>query len=153
MTGKATRTAEERFWEKVDKDAGPGECYGWLGAVSPKGYGMFWLDGHLETAHRAAYKMFVGPVADDEVVDHVAARGCTRRDCTNTDHLEPVSNQENLRRGRRPWSDKTHCKFGHPLSGDNIYAQSLEKYGRRQCVTCARKRAREALAKARRRAA
>lgn len=34
-------TAEERFWAKVDKS---GECWLWTSAISPGGYGAFWLN-------------------------------------------------------------------------------------------------------------
>lgn len=35
--------------------------------------------------------------------------------------------------GGRKRQNKTHCKHGHPMSGDNLYITSE---GRRQCKTC-----------------
>lgn len=52
-----------------------------------------------------------------------------------------------------PASQKTHCKHGHPLSGDNL---ALTSHGKRRCLTChkagCRKRAKSALYKAKRNA-
>jgi hypothetical protein len=47
-------------------------------------------------AHRFAYLEFVGPIPDGLVLDHL----CRNKKCVNPDHLEPVTNAENLRRGR-----------------------------------------------------
>lgn len=40
-----------------------------------------------------------------------------------------------------PKAERTHCKYGHPLSGDNLY---IRKYnGTRSCRTCRDRRDRE----------
>ena len=41
---------------------------------------------------------------------------------------------------KRPWRLKTHCKWGHPYLGDNIF---ISKNGRRVCRTCRDKRTAE----------
>lgn len=46
-------------------------------------------------AHRYSYKIFIGPIADELLVDHK----CRIRACCNPDHLEAVSHSENTRRG------------------------------------------------------
>lgn len=92
-------TPLDRFLNKVvaldDEDGG---CWIWLAAVSIHGYGQFGLRNGMPTpAHRWSYQHFVGPIPDGLVIDHV----CRRRDCVNPDHLEAVTQGENLRRGRR----------------------------------------------------
>jgi hypothetical protein len=70
-------------------------------------------------------------------VDHVAARGCTNRHCFNPAHLEAVPPRENVLRGRGPSAAnrrKTHCKWGHELSPENVY--SYEGGRRRHCKSC-----------------
>jgi hypothetical protein len=89
----------DRFWEKVEV-AGP--CWHWTGATSSNGYGTFAMDArrgrerHM-TAHRAAWELLVGPIPAGYVVDHL----CKVPHCVNPDHLEPVSQLENVRRGWR----------------------------------------------------
>jgi hypothetical protein len=94
------------------------------------------------TAHRAAYRLFVGPIPDGYEVDHL----CQNRGCVNPDHLEAVPLKENRRRrdtpsGKRHWNGKkTHCKNGHPFSGANL---AIDANGRRICVSCRRTYQRE----------
>ena len=45
-------------------------------------------------AHRFSYETFVGPIPEGLQIDHL----CSTRRCVNPDHLEPVTQQENLRR-------------------------------------------------------
>jgi hypothetical protein len=55
-------TPEEaaRFWEKVDKSAGPDRCWPWKAALSEKGYGIFGLRGKTYKAPRIAYRDHYG---------------------------------------------------------------------------------------------
>lgn len=51
-----TKTNEEKFWSKVNK-LGPNDCWPWLGAKHPTGYGKLWLrlpDLICKPAHHAA---------------------------------------------------------------------------------------------------
>jgi hypothetical protein len=70
-------------------------------------------------------------------LDHL----CRNKACVNPAHLEPVTNRENVLRGVGLSAEnarKTHCKRGHPLSGDNVV---VSKGGRkRRCVACERLR-------------
>jgi hypothetical protein len=122
-------TVAERFWSKVDKTA---DCWLWQGSKS-NGYGYFYLNGKNTGAHRVAYEMLCGPIPDGLVLDHL----CQAPACVNPDHLEPVTHQENIRRGPRERYGanryKTHCSRGHKLSGDNVADQGG---GRRRCVIC-----------------
>jgi hypothetical protein len=55
-------TPEEaaRFWEKVDKSAGPDRCWPWRAALSEKGYGIFGLRGKTYKAPRIVYRDHYG---------------------------------------------------------------------------------------------
>lgn len=141
MAGKVTRSILERFWDKVEH-CEAGKCWPWIAARQHQGYGAFWMGGRMVPAHRAAYMLLVGPIPDGLVIDHL----CRNQACVNPAHMEPVTNAENLRRGNPGapalMAAKTHCKFGHPLSGENVYEHSFRLHGRRQCKTCSRARAR-----------
>ncbi len=73
-------------------------CWVWQWCKSPKGYG-FMRDrdaGRTRLAHIVYYEREHGPVSDGLELDH----RCQRRDCVNPDHLEPVTHETNLQRGR-----------------------------------------------------
>jgi hypothetical protein len=90
------RAASERFWEKVDKR---GECWIWTAGTSAAGYGLFGSgeQGKMVYAHRTAYQFEAGPIPDGLELDHL----CRNPRCVNPDHLEPVTHQENCKRGKR----------------------------------------------------
>jgi len=59
------------------------------------------LDGKRYLAHRVSYEVFVGPIPDGMIIDHL----CRNRACILPTHLEPVTHAENTRRGaQRPGS-------------------------------------------------
>jgi hypothetical protein len=136
------RSVEDRFWVKVNK-AGPipehrpelGSCWLWIARLHRQGYGCFWPAGRMVLAHRYAYELLVGPIPQGLTLDHL----CSNPPCVRPDHLEPVTQTENVLRGNG-WSGrnarKTHCKNGHPLSGSNVYVQSRGR--RRGCRACYR---------------
>ncbi len=117
----------ERFWPKVDKS---GECWVWTASRVGNGYGEFWDGKRKVAAHRWAYENLVGPIPEGMQLDHL----CRTRLCVRADHLEPVTQQENIRRGDsgRMWREKTHCPSGHPYDevNTNVYR------GRRYCRAC-----------------
>lgn len=88
----------ERFWSKVDRSH-PSGCWLWLGAPNAFGYGTFarTLAPGVQKrvlAHRHAYELLVAPIPEGLTLDHL----CERTICVRPDHLEPVTNSENLRR-------------------------------------------------------
>lgn len=72
-------------------------CWVWLLSIRPDGYGQYRLDGRPRLAHRIAYERANGVIPDGLELDHL----CRVRACVNPDHLEPVTNRENTRRGGR----------------------------------------------------
>ena len=118
------RSAAEAFWAYVDLQ-GPCECWPWRGAIRSDGYGRY----RDSNAHRAAYLLLRGPVPAGLVLDHL----CRNRACVNPDHLEPVSDVVNIRRGER--ATKPRCIRGHPFAGDNLV---VRPNGWRKCRECNR---------------
>ena len=59
---------------------------------------------------------------------------CEEPPCINPEHLEPLPRAEHMRRHRL---SKTICKYGHPLSGENI---KVNNRGQRVCQQCFRRR-------------
>lgn len=119
------------FMTKVDKRSGKRfrgvRCWLWTGAVSADGYGRF--GDH--NAHRWAYSRWVGHLQAGKQVDHL----CRVRSCVQPLHLEQVTGKENTLRGESVSAvnaRKEFCKYGHPLSGDNLRTDA----GRRICRTC-----------------
>jgi len=132
----AKRDAKIRFWEKVNKD-GPSGCWVWTASLN-RGYGELGImtNGKPRNykAHRLAWEWLRGPIPEGLVVDHL----CRNRACVNPDHLELVTNEENIRRGM--WQPvvnvtKTECIHGHELAGDNVY-RPPSRPNVRQCKTC-----------------
>lgn len=149
---KPKPTEEEKFYKYISKDPVSG-CWLWLGHKNRRGYGTFYVSrltfkGHLK-AHRWVYERFVGPISDGLEIDHL----CCVSSCVNPEHLEPVTHDENIRRGVERGSfsgngqsfvryqgSKTHCPSGHPYSGENlhIYIKS-DGSAARICLACRRR--------------
>lgn len=125
----APPSPEERFWAKVDRTEG---CWLWTGPQAGGGYGQFSIDGKFRPAHRVAYEWIVGPIQPGLVLDHL----CVVRLCVNPAHLEPVTQRENVLRSDALSAQnarKTHCKYGHEFTPENI---KWTKQGWRTCRTC-----------------
>lgn len=128
------QTALERFHTRYT--VMPSGCWRWNAAQQGCGYGTYKDDsGRQLPAHLFAYREIVGPVAHGLHLDHL----CRNRICVNPAHLQPVTIRENLLRSPITMASmnahKTHCKYGHPLSGDNL---RIRKDGGRACAMCYR---------------
>lgn len=105
-------------------------CWNWTGAIH-LGYGEIRWKGRLFRAHQIAYLLFKGDVPEGLEIDHL----CENRRCVNPDHLEAVTHQVNIARGRLK-TRQSHCNSGHPLSGENLGWHRTQ--GTRFCIACSR---------------
>lgn len=72
-------------------------CWLWLHSLNDRGYPYVSYRGETWRAHRLFYTLFKGAIADGMTLDHV----CRVRCCVNPDHLEVVTQTENMRRSAR----------------------------------------------------
>lgn len=123
-----------RFWAKVDKrDDG---CWEWQASLAGGGYGSFVVQNRRRVpAHRYAYEALRGQIPAGLQIDHL----CRNRKCVNPAHMEPVTQQENIRRGEsgKHWAAKTQCPAGHAYEGHNILQTKNARGGAvRKCRMC-----------------
>lgn len=114
-------------------------CWVWQAGLSSQGYGVYKKQG----AHRVIYKMYKGDIPEGLTLDHL----CRVRNCVNPDHLEPVTQAENNRRGDHSncgehlaevQRKKTHCPQGHEYNENNTRYDYTSTRGvrARRCKQC-----------------
>ena len=113
-------TPFEKVMSRVDKQ--PYGCWLYTGALMADGYARV-KDASQDVAlliHRVTYEELAGSIPEGLVLDHL----CRVRHCVNPEHLEPVTNAENVRRGfRSRLGDRTHCSEGHEFTPENTTLQ------------------------------
>lgn len=148
----AKRPAEERFWERVDKN-GPNGCWIFRARLTNCGYCHHYLSGSRkrgdykeQLAHRYSWELHNGPIPDGLVIDHL----CRVRNCVNPAHMRVVTFRQNtLENNTSPIAAKavaTHCQNGHEFTRENT---ALIRYARKKkdgtrgperasrlCLTC-----------------
>lgn len=71
------------------------DCWLWTGQTDSDGYGQISIKRKMKMVHRLAYEYFNGEIPVGLELDHK----CRVRNCLNPNHLEPVTHQENCKRG------------------------------------------------------
>lgn len=149
---KTPRTPiNERAWRYILPDPNSG-CWHWVGAADKLGYGYIVVNDQgpnqdtprMRKAHRVVYEIYKGPIPEGLVLDHLRRVPC----CVNPDHLEPVKQAENMRRGLNVGMTPqckaagyaykaaiTHCPHGHEYTTEN----TAYSRGKRVCKACRRK--------------
>lgn len=113
-------TNQERFWENVYKTD---YCWFWIGNMMKNGYGRIGVNYERVLAHRYSWFLAYGVWPSLHVLHR-----CDIKQCVRPDHLFEGTNQDNhidaANKGVCGLANgalKPFCKYGHPLSGDNLY--------------------------------
>lgn len=123
-------------WDRIEKVTESG-CWIWMGEIGKRkneGYGKFSLHQVRHVAHRLVYELVKGPIPDGLYPDHL----CRVRCCVNPDHIELVTNRENILRGvgmGARHAKRTHCSKGHEFTPEN----TIDRYdcpNARRCRIC-----------------
>ena len=139
MTRLYRATPEQRFWQYVDKSAGPDACWPWTASRNRKGYGQLWTpDAGMVPAHRFSLQLKLSrPVGAEMFACHM----CDNPPCVNPAHLYEGTCLDNARdmvdRGRHARAGADACMAGHPWTEEST--RWREKDGRtyRSCRICA----------------
>ena len=105
-------------------------CWLWTGYCL-RGYARVHYNRKSWPAHRVVYLLKHGKLTPGMTIDHLCRVKC----CVNPDHLEEVTNKENVLRGVGVTAinaKRTHCKRGHEFTPDNTKRTKLG----RVCKTC-----------------
>ena len=87
---KYPKKAINRFESKIKKTD---NCHHWIAAKQKQGYGMFSYNGKSTPAHRFAYLLYKGEIAENMVVHQT----CEANDCVNPEHLVLQTKSQNKR--------------------------------------------------------
>lgn len=99
---KAAIFCKENFYKGIEKQlldnkltvSGPlkTSCWLWKGSLHRSGYAAITVGGKHSTAHREAYKLWVGAIPKDKEVCHL----CHIKHCYNPQHLKLGTHKENM---------------------------------------------------------
>lgn len=102
---------EQRFMSKIELPHNLNNCWLWTGAQS-YGYGKFWYNEKIDSAHRVMFAMYYGNIPDGKVIRHM----CNNSICVNLDHLLSGTQKENM-------ADRE--RSGHTNNGENVHLSKL----------------------------
>ena len=110
-----------------------GQC--WEAASEmERGYKRVSIGGKSYRAHRWFWVEMGNRMEAGKELDHL----CRNRACCNPNHLELVTHDINVYRGKSSPANnrlKTHCKNGHEFTESNTF---IKKSGHRNCRKCTR---------------
>lgn len=114
------------------------DCVEWPGHRNRAGYGRLTAGTTTQFVHRTALEIHSG----ESPVELNALHSCHNPACMNHRHLRWGNHSDNaadmIEAGRHRSQSQTHCKNGHPLSGDNLRVERNDngEMTRRRCKTC-----------------
>lgn len=93
----------------------PNGCVIFKGCLTERGYGHIRDGKRMRMTHIVMYEAKHGPVPEGLELDHL----CRNRACWNEEHLEPVTHQVNVQRGRAgsDWASR-------PRRSDGTFAKA-----------------------------
>lgn len=110
------------------------KCWSWAGKETKYPYPRLVFEGKTWLAHRLSFASYRGQLMPGLVIDHL----CSNKRCVNPDHLEQVTQAENVLRAAELI---THCPAGHEYTEENTGYYGLKpgkKTPARYCFTCSR---------------
>lgn len=100
-------------------------CWIWQRALHRLGYGQMNRKGHHRFAHVAFYVERFGPVPNGLVLDHL----CEIKACVNPEHLEAITQTENIRRCKHTILTMEKAKEIRALRGMIPSVEIAKRYG------------------------
>lgn len=111
------------------------DCHIFAGSLHSCGYGVvsLYINGKWRSRviHRLIYESVYGEIPKGYVCDHI----CRNRLCINIEHLQMVTNEENLMLAHTR-ANRTHCSKGHEWTEDNTMYQLSRGQRYRRCKSC-----------------
>lgn len=125
-------------WQRLSSRITEAEYGCWESAWSKrklnKGYTQIWLRGKQYFVHKVVFEYLKNTVPIDKCLDHL----CRNENCVNPAHLEVVTFEENIKRGKANYKKYIiFCKNKHRYTKENTYIRT-DSFGNqhRYCRTC-----------------
>ena len=128
------KLSESSFLKYINKK--DNQCWEYTRGLTKAGYGRVTINGKRIYAHRYSFLFFNGFIKNDYHVCH----SCDNPRCVNPLHLwlgkdkDNLTDMKNKGRSNNGWKTRTHCKYGHELTDENIYRRANKIA--RNCIIC-----------------